>query len=137
MKAFSDEEIQKMLEQQEFIAKEELSPDQQKEIDAYTFLFQELKKEPLGSLYYGFSAKVVSKIEVKKSFISDIKVYVFAAILFVLSITGTYYLSLYIGHPFNIQLTHTIWPYKWIIIFISITLVLVQYIDQKLIKNLK
>lgn len=134
MKAFSDEELQKMLEQNEFIAKGELSPEQQKEVDAYNFLFRELEKEPSGGLSYGFSAKVVSKIEVKKSFISDIKVYVFAAILLVLSIAGTYYLSSYLGHPLTV---HIVWPYKWILIFVSITLVLVQYLDQKMIKRFK
>ena len=137
MKVLSDEEIQQMLEHKKYTIKEALSPDQQKEIDAYNFLFRELKKEPVGGLSYSFSAKVVAKIEAKKSLRSDVKVYVFAAIFLILSITGTYFLSKYVEHPFNSRFINMILPYKWILIFVSVILVLIQYLDQILIKRFK
>lgn len=136
MKAFSDEEMQKMLEQGTLLKDHEFPVNQKEELEAYNFLFKELKKEPDGGLPYDFSVKVVSKVAQKVSFKSDIKTYLLALVVLILSVTGLNYLSSYFDYSLSVQFNHLIMPYKWIIIFAAVMFFTIQYLDQKLVKKI-
>jgi hypothetical protein len=136
MKKLSDEDIQKLLDQGGPWNGAGHSAHEREEIKSYEFLFQELKKEPEGSLPYDFNTKVLSALEAKTSIKTDLRIYLVAILLLLLSLTGIYYLTSYLGHPLNWQVTHLVLPYKWILIFASILLFVVQYLDQKMVKRI-
>lgn len=136
MKELRDKDIQKLLEQGGSWEDAGLSAHEQDEIKLYDFLFQELKKEPEGSLPYDFNAKVLSALRAKTSIKTDLKIYLIAIVLLLSSLTGIYYLSSYSGHPLNGQVTRAILPYKWVLVFASILLFTVQYLDQKMVKKI-
>jgi hypothetical protein len=136
MKELTDEDIQKLLDQGGSRDGAGLSAHEREELKLYDFLFQELKKEPEGSLPYDFNTKVLSALEAKTSIKTDLRTYLVAISLLLLSLTGVYYLSSYLGHPLNWQLRHLVLPYKWILIFALILLFAVQYLDQKMVKRI-
>ena len=135
-KKWSDEELQRMLDNGPHANGAEVPPASEQDLAAYKLLFDALKKEPAGGLPYDFSANLLRKIEMEKNpRVADIKFYAWAAILAVAAI-GLAWVTLGLINKENAsQFGTMVLKYKWIYIFMVGGFLTVQYLDQKLVKE--
>jgi len=129
----TDEEIQRLLE------KELLTPgkagDSENDVTSYRLLFNALKKEPPGGLPYDFAAKLTRQLQSRKNRASDIKFYLLAIILPIAFLAGAYGVLNVFDTKTAALLGDTLLKYKWAFIFVLGGFLLVQYFDQKLVKE--
>lgn len=108
MKEFSEEEVERLL-------------------------FQELQKQPPVTLSPEFSGKVVARLT-RKTRPAMAMIYF---LLLLLGVAGVGVAILYFFGNMQ-QLTESmeaLLPYKWVVLFILLFLVLIQYFDQELIRR--
>jgi len=133
MKKADDDEIQKILELD--LAANGSGADTDVDFKAYKTLFEALKKEPDGGLPYNFAADVSREIRHRRNNSKDIKLYLWLGlvIFIVFAGVGVYTMQAY-STDMQLMAT-TVKPYLWIFIFGVACLVIIQYLDQKLIKS--
>lgn len=136
MKVWSDEDIQRLLEQETSVDDTDLSADQKEDLDAYKMLFAELKREPAGSLPYNFSKNVVLQLQNQTKPTSNFKFYILLVILLIVGSAMFYLLLLYNDDQIISPIFQTIISYKWPLLFCLISIFIVQYLDEKLVKHI-
>ena len=129
----TDEEIQQLLEKG-------LSPNHtpgasENDLKAYQLLFDALKKEPPGGLPHDFAAKLARRVQAQKSRAADIKFYLLAVIIPVAVLAGACAVFALLGNKPATEMADAILQYKWPFIFVLSAFLLVQYLDQKLVKD--
>jgi sterol desaturase/sphingolipid hydroxylase (fatty acid hydroxylase superfamily) len=135
MKKLTDEEIQKLLEENLSTPGDDFAEDD--DIKAYQFLFESLKEEPLTGLPYNFSKKVSAQIKVANNRRQDVKLYFFVTIAIMLTVAIVAGFMAVFNYKSTLQLVNVIGTYKWVILFILAGIVAVQYADQKVVKRNK
>jgi hypothetical protein len=133
MKKADDDEIQKILEQD--LAANGSGADTDDDFKAYKTLFEALKKEPDSGLPYNFAANMSRELRRRRDDSKDIKLYLWLGLIIFIVFAGVcvYTMQAYSTH---IQfIASTIKPYLWIFIFSVACLLIIQYLDQKLIKS--
>lgn len=135
MKVWSDEEIQKMLEQGESWNDTDLSAAQKEDLEAYKMLFEDLKREPAGNLPYNFSKNVVLQLQNQTNRTSNFKFYLLLVILLVAGSAMFYLLLLYNDDQIIPPIFHAIISYKWPLLFCLSSVFIIQYLDYKLVKE--
>lgn len=134
MKVWNDENIQKLLEQGEPWDDTDLSTKQKEELEAYKFLFAELKKEPAGSLPRNFSKNVVSQLQNEGNRAANFKFYLLVVTLLIGTLVLFYLLMLYNEGRVIPPIFYAITSYRWALLFCLVGLTLIQYLDYKLVK---
>lgn len=133
MKELKDKKIQEMLE------KGLLAPDaemisEDKDFKTYQLLFDELKKEPATDLPYNFSAMLTAQIQAKKDTIINLQSFLLAALV-AFAFIIVFYISLSIvNYNYASSLITILFKYKLIFVFVLISFLIIQYLDQKLVK---
>lgn len=127
MKEMNDEELQRLLEDKKTSSGELLSDDGK----TYQILFTALSKEPETGLPYDFAAKVTRKIAVRQKRSNELKYNMIALIVFLSLIVLvcailTSYGSITWSDAFR---------YKWIFLLPPVVFIIIQYLDQKLVKK--
>lgn len=135
MKVWRDEEIQKMLEQGTTGNDANLSADQNEDLEAYKILFKELKREPTGDLPYNFSKNVISQLQNKTNKASNFKLYLLLAILLIVGSALFYLLLLNYNDQIISPIFQIVLNYKWPLLFCLISILTIQYLDEKLLKQ--
>lgn len=107
----------------------------QEDLAAYRALFEALKEEPATGLPYGFSAGVITRIRVRKDRLMDFRWNLILpfGLLFILVII--YLAALYIDSEYARTLVRLFLQFKWQIVFGIACFLVVQYLDQQLIKK--
>jgi hypothetical protein len=135
MKKLTDEEIQKLLEQNLNIPGDELGDND--DVKAYQLLFDGLKQEPETGLPYNFAKKVVGQIQSAKNRRQDVKLYWLMGVAVILMfITAAVFMAAY-NYTDTIKLVSVLNTYKWIIVFVVVVILGVQYFDQRLVRKVK
>lgn len=133
MKKPADEEIQKILEQDPAANGLEISSDD--DFKTYKALFDALKTEPEGGLPYNFAANISRELQRRRDDAKDIKLFLWIGMVLVLGIAGV---CLYSMHAYSKDIHNmaaTAAPYTWIFVFSIACVLIIQYLDQKLIKS--
>lgn len=128
MKEMNDDELQQWLEEQNTGAEPN---DLQADMRAYRNLFELLAEEPADSLPYGFSRKVAARIQGEKKRERIFGPYVLMLLIFAVLLAAIYALTL-VYSPKSIQ---GLLSFKWIFILCPAVFMLIQHLDQKLIKR--
>jgi hypothetical protein len=127
MKEMSDDELQQWLDGKPFIPGN-VSPND--DAEAYRNLFEALDKEPDTGLSYNFAAKVARKIAAEQKRNNELKLNIIVAAIFITVISTAFGLLTVFS-----KVTITSLPYKWLLIFIPVIFIAIQYLDQKLVKS--
>jgi hypothetical protein len=135
MKKLNDEEIQKMLEQHLSIPKDDLTEDSKDDMAAYQFLFESMEKEPAEGLPYDFSKKVARKVQAQVNSRQERKWSVYITLIIMAAFGGVYGFMALFNYKATSQLTTTMGQYKWVILFALANILVIQYVDQNLIKK--
>lgn len=135
MKAWSDEDIQKMLEQGTTENDTNFSTDQKEDLEAYKILFKELKREPAGDLPYNFSKNVALQLQKETNKASNLKLYLLLAILLIVGSALFYLLLSYYNDQIISPIFQIVLSYKWPLLFCLISIFTIQYLDEKLLKQ--
>jgi hypothetical protein len=133
MKKADDEEIQKKLERD--LAASWPEAGTHDDFKTYKALFDALKKEPEGGLPYDFAANVSRELRRRLDDSKDIKLYFLIGLAVFIGFAGV---CIFTTHAYSkdMQLMATsVKPYLWIFIFSMACLLIIQYLDQKLIKS--
>jgi hypothetical protein len=130
MSELTDDIIQKSLEAGRPLPVE-LTSTAENEVEVYRLIFEGLKREPFVSIRSDFSAMVIQKIK-KKNRVWDIGFYSLIAMITVASMTGIYYLLELLDKKSANQYVAFTAHYKWILIYILCSILIVQYLDQKI-----
>ena len=137
MKKLNDDEIQKLLEEGLAKPDEEISATEQEDIKAYQFLFENLRKEPEEGLPYNFAAKVRLRVQEKINRTSDIKLYLYAAVIGIAGFGIAYMLLVFYNQQAASKFYSAISGFKWVFVLALISFLAIQYLDQKLVKENK
>jgi len=129
MNDWNDEELQRMLEQNE------LPLEKGEDLEAYQLLFKELRKAPEVGLSRNFAANVVARIQGKASRRDVVKFYLLALGIIAVAIIGVYAIFMRINQHASSWLTNSIASYKWALAFLLISVFLIQYVDRKVVKR--
>jgi len=101
------------------------------ELKAYSALFDALGTEPESSLPYDFSARVMQQVKADVKRRNDLKWNILAFIIFAVVLAGLYGLC----SVFNPKSLPALLTYKWIIVMVPVLFMVIQAIDQKLVKS--
>lgn len=126
MKELNDDELQQWLE-----GGKTPPAGESDDIKAYNALFDLLKAEPEDGLPYDFSAKVIRSVETQTQRKSEFKYNLLAAIIFIVILVSAWF-SVNIYNP---QLSAALLPYKWLLLSAPLIFIIIQYLDQRLIKR--
>jgi hypothetical protein len=137
MKKLNDDNIQRRLEQGLSESGESLSEIEKEDIKAYQFLFEELEQEPAEGLPYNFAAKVRMRIEAKVKRTSDIKLYLYAALVGIAGFGIAYCMLVFYNQQAASQFFEAVSNFKWGFVLALICFLTIQYLDQKLVKEHK
>ena len=135
MKKLNDEEIQKMLEQRLSIPKDDLTEDSKDDMAAYRFLFESLEKEPAEGLPFDFSKKVARKVQAAVTQKQERRWNIYITLIIVAAFAGISGFMALFNYKAISQLVTVIGQYKWVILFILVSILVIQYADQYLIKK--
>jgi hypothetical protein len=138
MSELTDDIIQKSLEAGRPLPVD-LTSSAENEVEVYRLIFEGLKREPFVSIRSDFSAMVIQKIKTKNR-VRDIGFYSLIAMITVAGMAGIYYLLELLDKKSANQYVAFTVHYKWILIYILCSILIVQYLDQKIsrgsLKNL-
>jgi hypothetical protein len=98
-------------------------------------LFDALNEKPDLTLPYNLAEQVTLRLEAETAATTNIKTYIFAFLTFVLvigAITAIYFAA---SQRTAVTFIQVLNQYKWIFCFAIFSFLLIQYLDQKLIKN--
>jgi len=129
----TDEEIQQLLEKG--LSPSNTAGASENDLATYQLLFDALKKEPPGGLPYNFTAKLTHQLQVRKNRAADIKFYLLAITIPVVLLGGACALFILLGNKAAVQMANDLLRYKWPFIFVLSAFLVVQYLDQKLVKE--
>ena len=135
MKKLNDEEIQKMLEQRLSISKDDLTEDSKDDMAAYRFLFENLEKEPSEGLPYDFSKNVTRKVQAAVIRRQERKWSIYITLIIIAAFAGISGFMALFNYKATSQLVTVIGQYKWVILFILVSILVIQYADQYLVKK--
>jgi hypothetical protein len=135
MTPLSEEEIQRLLEKGEPISSSFSSDKEKADAEVYSLLFEELGKIKPVTAPAGFSNRVTARLRARQYAAQDWKFYfLIAAVVFLCAFIVFGYLSL--SHSvFVNQLKQLLFEYKWLVIFGTCCLLVIQYLDHKLISK--
>lgn len=131
----NEDKIQRLLEEGNIIRGPFSSDKEKSDAASYQLLFNELKKIKPVTAPADFSKRVTSSLRLKQIAAQDRRFYfmIFAIVLFcAFVIFGS--LSLLAG-GFLPELTHTLLEYKWLIVFSTCSVLLIQFFDQPLVNR--
>jgi hypothetical protein len=135
MNELEDEAMQQKLEKHLAAGTADLPAADNKDLQAYSLLFGALGKEPAIAMTHNFPRKVTAAIQAGRSRASDIKLWlVVAAFLLLLLFTGGYYLNS-INSINGSRLLFSLANNKGILIFGLATIMVVQVLDKKLVRQ--
>jgi len=131
MTDINDDELQEMVEKSIADATgSSLTGD--KDIKAYTLIFEALAHQPKIPLAYNFSAKVTAALLAKRNKASDLRLFAFIAMGFIIFMIATYfYLNSINSAPTSAFLVSLI-KYKWMLLFGIAALSIIQFLDKKM-----
>ncbi len=133
MKKMNDEELQKWLDENKLLKKEDndLISDDSK---AYQFLFDVLDTEPMESLPYNFAAEVTRKVQSETKRTSELRYYIWALVVFVAAIAALFGISGLVKPGANLDYVNGLMRYKWPVVLVIFSFLTIQYLDQVLVK---
>jgi nitrate reductase NapE component len=130
MKDWNDEELQRMLEQGK------LPLEEGEDLEAYELLFKALKKGPEVGLSRNFAANVVARVQGKASRRDVVKFYLLALGIIAVASIGVYTIFMRINQHAASWLTNSIASYKWALVFLLVSVFVIQYVDRKVVKRM-
>ena len=133
MKEIDDKKLQELLEKGLGGQKAGLSADEQDGLEVYDLLFEALGNEPAPDLPRDFSAKVVAKLRSRKQRLADIRFYIIVIFCCLFVGGGTVAALTRFGGSDVVMIY--ISRYGGIFVLGAIILLLIQYLDQKLVKQ--
>jgi hypothetical protein len=133
MKEIDDKKLQELLEKGIAGRKSGLTPEEGEALEVYSMLFEALGDELRAELPRDFSLKVVAKVRSRKERVAEIRFYIIVAFccLFV-GITGVAALMRFGGGELVVSY---ISRYGTILVLGTVLLLLIQYLDQKLVRH--
>jgi hypothetical protein len=134
MKELNNDDIQRMFEH-ELIKPDDTSPQAREDVDAYKMLFNALNQHPEVNIPHNFAVNVASAVKVKSKSYNLISYYVLLFFILIMSAFAVYVLLLAFNQAATIRISTILSPYKWMLLFALFMFLLIQYIDQKLIKD--
>ena len=133
----TEEEIQQLLEQGLPLPGGDLPPSSEADINAYRSLFDALKKEPPGGLPYDFSAKLVRRLQAEQGGAADGRFYLWVLFGLLVAVGGVCVYLATQSRETAAQMTGVVFKYKWGLIFALAGFLIVQWLDQRLVKHPK
>lgn len=134
MKKLTDEQIQKLVEQQQT---DQVEGEAAGDLHMYRLLFDALKEEPEGGLSVNFAGRVAQEAFVQAEQRQN-KRYL---LLQLLSIGLTLPLLIFVLFIYQPELTHTLISYiyeaRWIVVFTILMFTLIQIADYSLVRSQK
>ncbi|MEO5996784.1 MAG: hypothetical protein ABIN89_08630 [Chitinophagaceae bacterium] len=134
MKDINDDELQEMVEKNIVNATGSSSIDD-KDVNAYSLIFEALSQQPEMPLAYNFPATVTAALLAKKNRVSDLKLFVLIAISFIILMIASYF-YLNINSASTSQVVLNLLKYKWILLFGIAALSIIQFLDKKMAEPL-
>lgn len=134
MKKLNDENIQKLLEQGFPGTNATIPSSDDKDFKVYQLLFKELRKEPAVRLPRDFSAKIVAQLQGQKNRASERKFYILIAVIALAGFAGAYIMLAVMNYEYAFQLAITLFDHGSIFLFCLFCFLVIQYLDQKLVK---
>jgi len=132
MKKLTDEDLQRMLEDGS-----DTPVSNKEDLEAYRLLFTELSKEPNINLPHNFASRVAAQVQAKSNRGSVMQFYLLLGTGIAAITAVIYSLLLFTNYTIVSSFKVAIGPYKWAIGFIILSLLIIQYVDQKLVKEPK
>jgi len=127
MKNITDKEIQELLE------KGALTGNGNNEDEkTYRLLFETLKKEPVESLPYNFSAKVTAQVRLQQDLKLGFKPYLVIVLSLIAVFVTLYFASTTVQTRYIAGYLSSVFEYKWIILFTMLCFTIIKYFDQRL-----
>lgn len=133
MKEIDDKKLQELLEKGLAGQKAGLSADEQDGLEVYELLFEALGNEPAPDLPHDFSVKVVAKLRSRKQRMAEIRFYIIVTFCCLFAGGSTVAALTRFGGS-DVVMSY-ISRYGVIFILGTIILLLIQYLDQKLVKQ--
>ena len=109
----------------------DLTSSAEKDVEIYRVIFEGLKREPFVSIRPGFSTKLIQKIKTRNR-VRDIGFYSLIALTTVAGMAGIYYLLELLDKESANQYVAFIVHNKWILLYVLCSILIVQYLDQKI-----
>jgi hypothetical protein len=131
----TEEEIQQLLEKGLPLPGGDLPPSSEADINAYRSLFDALKKEPPGGLPYDFSAKLVRRLQAEQGGAADGRFYLWVLLGLLAAVAGACVFLAIQSRDSAAQMTGIVFKYKWGLIFALACFLVVQWLDQRLVKH--
>jgi len=135
MKELNDENIQKLLEQGRLPKVDETTADQKEDLKVYQFLFNKLKQGPEVNLPKNFAAKVAANLATKKQSSDARQFYLLITFVLISFAAIAWYVVHQFSHEVVGRVNVIISPYKWILLFVGVILLAIQWADQKLVRT--
>lgn len=132
MRSLSDEEIQKILENEEAFPETEKSTDYK----VYCRVFEALSTEPDFELPADFSDHMVSMASRQRVWKRDLRYYFLLSSIAILAIAVGIGTIAFVNMPVVIMLFSFLQAEKWIIFFVLVLFIFIQISDQRLKKRL-
>jgi hypothetical protein len=132
MKEMDDKRLQELLEKGLAGQKAGLSPEEAAELEVYSMLFEALGNEPASDLPRDFAEKVVAKLDVRKQRMAETRFNLM--VIFCCLFLGGSAIAAFI-HFGGEVVTGFISRYGTILTLGTVLLLLIQYLDQKLVKQ--
>lgn len=133
MSKLSDNEIQELLDQG--VLKHTVEESDRYSLGLYKTLFEELDKIPQIKLPYGFSGKVINRFEQSKSSKNKLRIYVYTGLAAILCLTGAGLVLKELLGSESMNLYKWLLNYKGMILFIAISIALIQLLDDLFVKK--
>lgn len=132
MKLLSDEEIQKILENEEAFPETEKTTDYK----IYSHVFEALSTEPDFELSADFSDHMVSLVSRQMVWKQDLKYYLLLSSIAILAVAAGIGTIAFVNMPVVITLFSFLQAEKWIILFVLAFFIFIQISDKQLKKYL-
>jgi hypothetical protein len=132
MKEIDDKKLQELLAKGLTGRKAGLSPDEEEALEVYSMLFEALGDESIPELPRDFSAKVVAKVRSRRERMAEIRFYLIVTFCCLFIGGSAFAVLMRVGGG------ELVWSYisRYGTIFVSgtVLLLLIQYLDQKLVR---
>ncbi|SDG17623.1 hypothetical protein [Chitinophaga filiformis] len=133
MKEMDDKKLQELLEKGLAGQKAGLSPEEAEELEVYSMLFEALGNEAAPDLPRDFAVKVTAKLERRKQRMAEARFYLIVVFCCLFLGGSSFAALMHFGG--GAVISNFISRYGTIFILGIILLLLIQYLDQKLVKQ--
>ncbi|SHN43837.1 hypothetical protein [Chitinophaga sp. CF418] len=133
MKEMDDKRLQELLEKGLAGQKAGLSPEEKEELEVYSMLFEALGKEPAPDLPRDFAVKVTAKLRSRKERMAETRANLI--IIFCCLFAGGSALAALVHFGEGAVIMGFISRYGTIFILGTVILLLIQFLDEKLVKQ--